>query len=207
MVVNVEELKAEWLPPKDFTLSEEGHDLSLADEVRKVPGGERIDLCFRCGTCTAGCTTGDRLTEYNPRVIINMAKEGMWNELAELSDVIWQCVNCNKCIQHCPKDARPADIIRAIWTVIKHRLPQETEHNPRLVLERLYMEQVAEKGRVDETKLARDFYGKMGRRLTLDDMMFGIKKIGLTRLVRTSKAPNWDKVKPTVKKLIEERGK
>ncbi len=40
----------------------------LANEIRAIPGGENLEMCYSCGTCTSKCMIQQKLEpEYNPR--------------------------------------------------------------------------------------------------------------------------------------------
>lgn len=88
-------------------------DSSLKDEVTSMPGGERAENCYLCGTCTAGCPVSIIHKEFNPRKIMRMLLLGMKKELLA-SPEIWQCSQCHTCVAHCPQDVRFADIIRVL---------------------------------------------------------------------------------------------
>jgi len=42
-------------PETKATLKITDIDMKFKNEVKKIPGGERIMMCFQCGTCTADC--------------------------------------------------------------------------------------------------------------------------------------------------------
>ena len=69
--------------------------------------------CFLCGTCTAGCPVSKIDPAFSPRTIMRMALYGMEKELLS-SPEIWKCVQCHVCVAHCPQNARPADVIKAV---------------------------------------------------------------------------------------------
>ena len=50
----------------------------FADQVRAIPGGEHLDVCFACGTCVSKCMIQQKVEpEYNPRKLIRMVMMGM----------------------------------------------------------------------------------------------------------------------------------
>ncbi len=82
-------------------------------EVSKLPGAEKVLLCFQCGTCTADCPIARFNDFYRPRKLIRMTQLGMKDRLLS-DDVIWLCSTCYTCIDHCPQDVGIANIVRAL---------------------------------------------------------------------------------------------
>ena len=69
--------------------------------------------CYLCGTCTAGCPVAGLDSAYSPRTIMRMTLEGMKGELLSLNE-LWKCSQCGRCTSHCPQNARPSDVIKAV---------------------------------------------------------------------------------------------
>jgi heterodisulfide reductase subunit C len=82
-------------------------------EVSKIPGAEKIMLCFQCGTCTADCPVARFSETYRPRQIMRMTQLGLKNKVLS-SDVIWLCAACFTCVDHCPQDVEIAAVLRAL---------------------------------------------------------------------------------------------
>jgi heterodisulfide reductase subunit C len=82
-------------------------------ELKKVPGAERLMLCFQCGTCTADCPVSRYDESYRPRKILRMAQLGIKDQVLK-SDVIWLCAACFTCVDHCPQDVEIASVLRAL---------------------------------------------------------------------------------------------
>lgn len=88
-------------------------DASLQEEISKIPGCEKLMLCFQCGTCSADCTVGRHLKEYKPRLIAMMTKLGMKQALFQ-GDLLWLCTQCYTCLERCPQNVELAEIISAL---------------------------------------------------------------------------------------------
>jgi len=88
-------------------------DSKFKYEVSKIPGAERIMLCFQCGTCTADCPVARFSETYRPRQIMRMTQLGLKNRVLS-SDVIWLCAACFTCVDHCPQDVEIAAVLRAL---------------------------------------------------------------------------------------------
>jgi len=82
-------------------------------KISKIPGAEKIMLCFQCGTCTADCPVARFSDSYRPRKLLRMTQLGLKNRVLK-SDVIWLCASCFTCVDHCPQDVGIASIIRAL---------------------------------------------------------------------------------------------
>ncbi len=75
-------------------------------------GGESVNMCFQCGTCTASCPSG-RMTSFRTRRLVRMAQLGMKDETLN-SDELWFCTTCYSCTERCPRDVAIVDIIVAM---------------------------------------------------------------------------------------------
>ena len=82
-------------------------------ELKKVPGAEKLMLCFQCGTCTADCPVSRYNESYRPRKILRMAQLGIKDQVLK-SDAIWLCAACFTCVDHCPQDVDIAGVLRAL---------------------------------------------------------------------------------------------
>ncbi len=82
-------------------------------EISKLPGAEKVNVCFQCGTCTADCPIARFDDFYRPRKLIRMTQLGLKERLLS-DDVIWLCSTCFTCIDHCPQDVGIASIVRAL---------------------------------------------------------------------------------------------
>ncbi|NTV90625.1 MAG: 4Fe-4S dicluster domain-containing protein [Clostridiales bacterium] len=88
-------------------------DHSFKEIVAGRPGGENIKLCYSCGTCTAGCPVSSINKDFSPRAYIRKVLLGMKGEV--LSDKnLWQCIQCHRCVAHCPQEVKFADIMRVL---------------------------------------------------------------------------------------------
>jgi len=88
-------------------------DMKFKKEVQKIPGGERMMMCFQCGTCTADCPIARFSDSYRPRKLLRMAQLGLKNKVLS-SDQLWLCAACYTCVDHCPQDVEISSVIRAL---------------------------------------------------------------------------------------------
>jgi len=82
-------------------------------EISRIPGAEKIMLCFQCGTCTADCPIARFTDSYRPRRLVRMIQLGL-RDRALSDDSIWLCTSCFTCVDHCPQDVGTADVVRAL---------------------------------------------------------------------------------------------
>ena len=72
---------------------------------------EQLELfgCIQCGKCTGGCPVA-RKTVLNIRSLIyNMLVEPELDVNAH--EELWDCTTCFTCVERCPKDVKPAELI------------------------------------------------------------------------------------------------
>ena len=91
-------------------------DEGFADEIASMPGGEKIRLCFSCGTCTAGCPVRRVDEKFNPRRIIRMVLLGMREEVLK-SDFLWICSTCYTCSERCPQGVTITDLMTCLKNI------------------------------------------------------------------------------------------
>ncbi|MGQ9707856.1 MAG: 4Fe-4S dicluster domain-containing protein, partial [bacterium] len=93
-------------------------DFSLnSDLIRRIEelSGQRIQDCYQCGCCSAGCPLGE-LMNPPPSKAIRLLQLGLADELLQ-SEGIWLCASCLVCGTRCPRNidyARIAEACRAI---------------------------------------------------------------------------------------------
>ncbi|MDY7042314.1 MAG: 4Fe-4S dicluster domain-containing protein, partial [Chloroflexota bacterium] len=87
---------------------------SFADQVRAIPGGEHLEMCYSCGTCVSKCMIQQKIEpEYNPRRLIRKAMMGMDRE-AFADKTTWLCSACDLCYPACPQEIHISGVLLAI---------------------------------------------------------------------------------------------
>ena len=76
-------------------------DPAFFDEVKKMPGGEKLASCIQCGICSGSCTTS-LAAEFSPRQVIELVQLGL-GEKTLSTPSIWTCVFCRTCTVRCPQ--------------------------------------------------------------------------------------------------------
>jgi len=101
-------------PVAPGVLPQAEHELRSAflKEIKRIPGGERLNQCIQCGTCTASCPVSYAM-DMTPRQVIAMFRAGAIEELLE-SRTIWICASCYQCTLRCPAQIKITDLIYAL---------------------------------------------------------------------------------------------
>ncbi|MCD6553879.1 MAG: 4Fe-4S binding protein [Anaerolineae bacterium] len=87
---------------------------TFADQVRAIPGGEHLEMCYSCGTCVSKCMIQHKFEpEYNPRRLIRKAMMGMKQE-AFGDKTTWLCSACDLCYSACPQEIHISGVLLAI---------------------------------------------------------------------------------------------
>ncbi len=100
-------------------------------EISSMPGGEKINLCIQCGTCSASCPNANKM-DYTPREIIAMARAGMREEVLS-SNSMWLCLSCYMCTVRCPRGIVPTHIMHALeHLAMRHHMSTKRTRTPTL---------------------------------------------------------------------------
>lgn len=126
-------------------------------EVASIPGGESIEVCFRCETCTATCPVETLEPRFSVRGTIARVREGRREEVLS-DDALWACTRCFACDASCPNHARPGEIVAAL-----RHLSLETGAEgpgPRHAL--AFVNSLREYGRIHEARVTMESAGLPG---------------------------------------------
>ena len=86
----------------------------FADQVRAIPGGEHLEVCYSCGTCVSKCMIQQKVEpEYNPRRLLRLVMMDMRKEAFE-SPTTWLCSACDLCYPACPQEIHISGVIGAV---------------------------------------------------------------------------------------------
>ena len=80
-------------------------------EIIKL-GGEGIVKCIQCGACASVCPVSlVGMPLYNKK-LFKMLLSGFQEEIIE-DPSPWACVACNRCVEICPRDVKPFQVVFA----------------------------------------------------------------------------------------------
>lgn len=68
-----------------------------------------FEECNQCGKCSSGCPAA-RVLALRPRKIALSAQRRRLEEMLS-SEVIWLCAQCHQCLERCPRDISPYEVI------------------------------------------------------------------------------------------------
>ncbi len=115
--------------PADHPLCE---DFARHRHVSESP--ETFSACIQCSICTNVCpvvSAGNGLTppDMTPQQVMNLLRLNL-KDLALGSRMVWDCVTCYLCQEHCPQGIRVTDILYDLRNIATRRLQQVRQLGP-----------------------------------------------------------------------------
>ncbi len=131
------------------------------DFVRMVEeeSGQRVNLCYQCGKCTAGCPYSFAY-DFPVSQIMRFVQTGQKDTVLGCKS-IWLCATCESCTTRCPNEI---DVAR-VMDVLRHMARREN----RVAVSQVrkfwdaFLESVRAHGRVFEMGLLTNYLVRTGR--------------------------------------------
>ncbi len=90
-------------------------DQSIRQRVNRLIGGG-VSGCYQCAMCSAVCDLSGSNMAF-PRKQMQYAQLGLLDRM-KADPAIWMCHQCNDCSVHCPRDARPGDVMAGMRALL-----------------------------------------------------------------------------------------
>ena len=85
----------------------------------KQESGVRVERCYQCGKCTAGCPVAFAMDKA-PREIMRLLQLGLTEEALQ-SKTIWLCASCDTCSTRCPREVDIAKVMETLRIMAKEK--------------------------------------------------------------------------------------
>jgi heterodisulfide reductase subunit C len=112
-----EEEKPKPARSENMSLLQKDENLQKGDAIDKefserikAAGGDSLEYCFQCGTCTGSCPSGRR-TPYRIRQIVRKTNIGLKDEVIT-DPTLWMCTTCYACQERCPREIKIVDVVK-----------------------------------------------------------------------------------------------
>ncbi len=90
-------------------------DMAKADRLREL-SGVNTRKCMKCGKCSASCPSYEEM-DIRPHQFVSYVESGDIEPLLN-STSIWKCLSCFACVERCPRDVKPANLIEAVRQMV-----------------------------------------------------------------------------------------
>jgi heterodisulfide reductase subunit C len=165
-------------------------------QVLDIPGGEKINRCIQCGTCSGSCPVSYAM-DLQPREIIGLFRAGLIEKILQ-SRTIWICASCYQCASRCPSAIKITDIIYALKRIAMERKIYPDKF-PVYALSSKFVDNVNRYGRNFELGLMMQFYLKTDPLRLLRMAPMGMK---LAKSGRVSLKPKRIRAIEDIRKII-----
>lgn len=95
----------------------------MADNILRI-SNVNTRKCMKCGKCSGACPAFDEM-DIHPHEFISMVEKGNISALAK-SKTLWTCLSCFACVERCPRNVKPANLIEAVRLSVIRK--QEKNH-------------------------------------------------------------------------------
>lgn len=145
-----------------------GSSKDFREEIKRL-SREKVEDCYNCGKCTAGCPMAPDM-DVPPATMIRLVQMGD-REAALNARSYWVCSSCETCATRCPKDvsvARLMDTLRqySIARGLRPTFPHAYQFN------KAFMESVRDNGVVHELGMVGKY--KLATLKFFEDMAIGL---------------------------------
>lgn len=131
------------------------HNSFLKEVEANVEEGDWVRMCMQCGVCSGSCPFGPHWA-HPPQEIFMLIRAGKRDEVLQ-SDSMWMCTSCYNCIVRCPRELPITHIMHGLAHYAT-RLGLAPKNQPTRKFAKLFWNNLAKTGRVNELKLGISLY-------------------------------------------------
>ncbi len=131
----------------------------LKEVEERVEEGHWVKMCMQCGVCAGSCPFGPHW-EHSPQKLFMMVMSNKRDEVLT-TDSMWMCTSCYTCIVRCPRKLPITHIMHGLANY-SHRLGLAPKKQPTRDVARLFWNNLAKTGRINELKFSLALYFKDG---------------------------------------------
>ena len=100
---------------------------SRAEQIKEISGVNPL-RCMKCGICSASCPSFNEMDIKPHQFVSYVINEDM--EALVNSKSLWKCLSCFACVERCPRNVEPANLIEAVRLAVirqqgENHLPAE----------------------------------------------------------------------------------
>jgi heterodisulfide reductase subunit C len=104
-------------------------------ELNKLPSSSTFSYCFGCQNCTTVCPV---VVSYeNPQKTLGLLPHQIMNclglglvEMASGPSMLWNCVTCYQCQEHCPQNVQVTDIFFQLKNLAVKNAEKTADESP-----------------------------------------------------------------------------
>ena len=181
-----------WLMPGDQNI-EPMHEYPMTQ--KQVDKFENTPNCILCGACHAVCPAvevdedfpGPAALSMLYRFVIDARDDSDRTRLESTTDMgLWGCVRCYLCVDACPKDVRPGEMI----TNLRELASKEVKiKEPGGRHAQAFHDNIKKYGNLNELALAKDSVGKVGMLKQTLNSNLGIRMLKKGKIPPISQKP------------------
>lgn len=190
---------------RSHQITAEMTDPSFIEEIKKMPGGDKILDCIQCGVCAGSCHARFAM-DYSPMQIIKMAHLGLKQDVLS-SSTIWICASCYTCASRCPRNLNIPAIMSGFKNMaIENNVPAAIARKPKF--HKAFAEIVGKYGRMHEPELQMKLANKTSPRELVHNASLGLRMLRKGKLkLKPSKLDPSTKFSEIIKNTSKEGAK
>ncbi len=180
----------------DFISPQDGNTKFL----RKLESRDiKVNSCFQCGRCSAGCPVAD-FFDLKVMEVVRLASYGAEDRLTSCK-TIWLCAACETCASRCPNDIEIAELMDVLREIALRKGVRPAEKRVP-IFHQCFLDSIKHWGRAYEL-------GMIGAYKIRSGDLTGDMKLGLSMFKKgkISMLPHSIKAKAEIRQIFSGKGK